>query len=82
MIANSSFDPHHKKQKQEFSEREIEIIKFICEEKSNKEIALLMNLSTRTIEGNRERILEKIDAKNSVGLVVYAIKNKIFEVRN
>lgn len=81
MIANSTFNPYKKFSKPKLSKKEIDIIKLICREKSNKEIASTLYLSIRTVEGHRERILEKINAKNSVGLVLYAIKNKIFEVK-
>lgn len=81
MIANSSFNPYKKTCKPQLTEKEIAIVKLICMEKSNKEIASALNLSIRTVEGHREKILEKIHAKNSVGLVVYAIKNKIFEIK-
>lgn len=64
----------------DFTPKEIEIIKCICEEMSNKEIAEKKNLSIRTIEGYRDKILEKIGAKNSVGIVVYAIRSKIYPI--
>jgi DNA-binding NarL/FixJ family response regulator len=78
MIANSNFNPAKKNAGPEFSEREIAIIRLICEEYTNKQIAEMLDLSKRTIEDYREKILEKIDAKNSAGIVVYAIRNKIF----
>jgi DNA-binding NarL/FixJ family response regulator len=54
------------------------IIKLICEEFSNKEIAEKLKLTCRSIESSRERILEKIGAKNMAGVIIYAIKNKIY----
>ena len=78
MIASSSFNPY-KNIKSDLSEKEIMIIKLICEQYVNKEIADKLQLSKRTIEGYRERILEKIKAKNTAGIVVYAIKNKIYQ---
>jgi DNA-binding NarL/FixJ family response regulator len=80
MIARSSFKPSLKSTKLEFSEKEFAVIRFICQEMSNKEIAYHLNLSIRTIEGYRDRILEKIGAKNAAGIVVYAIKNNIYKV--
>jgi DNA-binding CsgD family transcriptional regulator len=44
-------------------------------EHTNQEIADELFLSKRTVEGHRQRILEKIGAKNTAGLVVYAIAN-------
>jgi DNA-binding NarL/FixJ family response regulator len=78
MIAHSNFNPYKKTTKPSFSEKEITIIKLICEEYSNKEIAEQLNLSRRTVEHYRERILEKVEAKNTAGIVVYAIKNKLY----
>jgi DNA-binding NarL/FixJ family response regulator len=77
MIAKSRFNPYRKTEKTEFSEREKEIIAFICTEMTNKEIADKLFISVRTVEGHRLKILEKMNVKNTVGLVVYAIKNGI-----
>lgn len=81
MIANSTFNPYRKTVRPEFTEREIAIMKLICKEYSNKQIGDELFLSKRTVEGYRKKILEKISAKNSAGIVVYAIKNKIFECK-
>ena len=80
MIAESSFNPNRRPHKPEFTEREILVMKFICQEFSNREIAMNLKLSVRTIEGYREKIQEKISAKNTAGIVVYAIKNSIYQV--
>lgn len=77
LIAKSKFNPYTKKSKVVFSEREKEIIELICKEKSNKEIAEKLFLSVRTVEGHRLNILEKMGAKNSVGVVIYAMKEKL-----
>lgn len=58
-------------------DKELEVIKLICKEYTNKEIAEILSLSNRTIDGYRERILKKIGAKNTVGIVMYAVKNGI-----
>ncbi len=78
MIASSRFNPYTKKEKATFSDREKEIIALICQECTNKEIAEKLFLSQRTVEGHRLKILEKMDVKNTVGLVVYAMKNNIY----
>lgn len=57
------------------SERELQIIKLICEEFTNKEIADKLCLSVRTVDGHREALMEKINARNTVGIVMYAVKN-------
>lgn len=78
MIARSNFNPYKKASKPGLTDKEISIIKLICEEYLNKEIANTLNLSKRTVEGYREKILEKIEAKNTAGIVVYAMRNKIY----
>jgi DNA-binding NarL/FixJ family response regulator len=77
MIAKSRFNPYKKNAKAEFSEREKEIIELICAQLTNKEIADKLFISVRTVEGHRLKILEKMNVKNTVGLVVYAMKNGI-----
>jgi DNA-binding NarL/FixJ family response regulator len=64
----------------ELSSREIEIVKLICCEQTNQEIAEQLFLSKRTVENHRQKILMKIGAKNTVGMVVYAIANEIHEL--
>jgi DNA-binding NarL/FixJ family response regulator len=80
MIAESNFNPNRRTRKPEFSEKELSVIRYICQELSNKEIAFHLKLSVRTIEGYREKIQEKINARNTAGIVVYAIKNRIYQV--
>ena len=81
MISNSKFNPYKKTPKPQFTERELEVIKLICDQLSNKEIAERLNLSIRTIEGYREKILEKMDVHNTAGIVVYAIKTSIYQIK-
>jgi DNA-binding CsgD family transcriptional regulator len=45
-----------------------------------KESANIMYLSVRTVEGYRDNLFVKLNLKTRVGLVLYAIKNKIFEI--
>lgn len=59
-------------------ESEIEFLKLICTEMTYKEIANKMNLSPKTIDGYRDNLFVKLNVKNRIGLVIYAIKNKIF----
>ncbi len=59
-------------------DRELEFIKHDCTEMTYKEIADLMFLSPKTIEGYRNAVFEKLNLRNRTGLVIYAIKNKIF----
>jgi len=62
------------------SNREVDVVKLICQEKTNQEIADILFLSPRTVESHRQRILDKIGAKNTVGIVIYAIINSIHSV--
>lgn len=64
----------------DLTEREIEVLYNICKGMSNQEIADLLCISKRTVDKHRENLLLKTGAKNTAGLVVYAIKNGIFEV--
>ncbi|MEO7216303.1 response regulator transcription factor [Mucilaginibacter sp.] len=59
------------------SEREIELLKYICTELTYKEIADKMFLSARTVEGYRDTLCDKLNLKSRVGLAMYAIRNQI-----
>lgn len=59
------------------SPREIEILRFICQQKTTAEIAEELYLSPRTVEGHRNNLLLKTESRNIAGLVVYAIQNEI-----
>ena len=62
------------------SQREIEVLKLIALENSNQEIADKLFISIRTVDTHRRNIMDKLDAKNTVSLVKYAIKNHIIEI--
>ena len=64
----------------ELSEREKDVVKLICQEYTNSEIAEKLFISPRTVESHRQRIAEKIGAKNTVGIVIYAIINNIYSL--
>jgi DNA-binding NarL/FixJ family response regulator len=64
----------------ELSEREKDVVKLICQEFTNNEIGEKLFISPRTVESHRQRILEKIGAKNTVGIVIYAIINNIYSL--
>lgn len=63
----------------EFTERELEVLKLICEEKTAAEIAKDIFLSPRSVEGIRQRLIEKVGVRNTAGLVMFAVKNNIVE---
>lgn len=70
----------YKKKNTDLTEREIEILYNICKGLSNQEIADFLYISKRTVDKHRENVLLKTQSKNTAGLVIYAIKNQIFEV--
>lgn len=59
------------------SGREKEVIRLICMQQTNREIADKLCISVRTVDGHRERILSKIQAKNTVGIVMYAVRHHL-----
>lgn len=60
--------------KPDFTERELKVLELICKEYSNGEIAKAMNISIRTAEGYRLKLVEKAGAKNIAGLVILSLK--------
>lgn len=79
LIAKSNYNPFRRRPATEINDREKEIIRLICQEFSSKEIALQLHNSVRTVESYRDRLLDKIGARNVAGLVVYAIKHGIYK---
>jgi len=61
--------------------REREVIQLLAEGKSSKEVASLLNLSTKTAETHRSNIMRKLDFHSIRDLVVYAVKNDIIQVQ-
>ncbi len=61
------------------NEKETTILRLMCEEKSTKEIADMVELSPRTVEALRDKLKVKTGAKTTAGLILYAVKNKIIE---
>ena len=61
------------------TERELEIIILIALEFSGKEISEQLFISTNTVETHRKNIMKKLDAKNSISLVKYALKHKLIK---
>ncbi len=63
----------------QLSEKEVTILRLMCEEKSTKEIAEVVDLSPRTVEAIRDKLKTKTGAKSMAGLVMYAVKAGIVE---
>lgn len=64
----------------ELKENELQFLKLACTELTYKEIAEIMELSPKTIDGYRDILFEKLDVKSRVGLVLYAVKNGLHEI--
>ncbi|MBU0489655.1 MAG: response regulator transcription factor [Bacteroidetes bacterium] len=64
----------------ELSKREKEVLEHICQGLTNTEIGEKLFLSPRTIETHRANLLEKTQSKNTVSLVLFAIKHKLVKV--
>ncbi|WP_343638991.1 response regulator transcription factor [Chryseobacterium sp.] len=71
---SSIFDANH------ISKREKEVLELICKQYNTSEIADQLFISSRTVEGHRNSLLLKTGAKNTAGLVVYAIESKIADM--
>jgi len=61
------------------SKREIEVLKLICREFNNAEIAEKLFLSVSTVETHRKNLISKLGVNNTVGLVKFALRNKIID---
>ncbi len=59
------------------SDQEIKVVQLICQEKTSQEIADILFVSKKTIESHRDRILTKINARNMVGIALYAVKHNL-----
>lgn len=61
------------------SEREKEVLSLVCMEYTANEIAQQMDISPRTVEAIKDRLMERFGVKNSVGLVFFAMKNSLID---
>lgn len=61
------------------TDKEITILRLMCEEKSTREIAEAIELSPRTIEAIRDKLKVKTGTKSTAGLIMFAVKNKLLD---
>ncbi len=61
----------------ELNEKELQFLKLCCTEMTYREIADVMSVSPRTIDGYRDQLFEKLNIKSRTGLVIYALKSGI-----
>lgn len=76
----SSIQEKGHSEKLDFKENELIFMRLACTQKTYKEIAAEMFLSPKTIDGYRESLFHRLGVRSRVGLVLYAIRNGIFEV--
>jgi Response regulator containing a CheY-like receiver domain and an HTH DNA-binding domain len=80
MAAGKAHLLNKNREENKFTDRELQVIRMICEEKTSKEIGSTLGLQSRTIERYRDAIMEKMEVKNLAGVVMYAIKNNLYDV--
>jgi DNA-binding NarL/FixJ family response regulator len=66
--------------KKDLTNREQEILRLLAEGKVNRQIAQELNISVRTVEGHRARVMLKLELGSLSDLILYAVRNKIIEV--
>lgn len=62
------------------TERETEILQLVCEQYTAAEIAEKLFISPRTVDGHRNNLLQKLNCRNTAGLVVYALQNQLVKM--
>jgi DNA-binding NarL/FixJ family response regulator len=80
LLSNGTLSPKFRNSGDVLSELEILVMKLICQEYSTREIAEMIFRGVRTVEGIRSNILKKTGAKNSNGIVMYAVKKGIVDI--
>lgn len=76
----SAFNPYLRQAGLSFTDTELAIIRLICEEKTSSEISRAIFKSVRRVEYLRGQILQKMHVKTAAGIVIYAIKNGLYQV--
>jgi len=61
------------------SPRELQVLQLVAEGKTTKEVAVLLNISVKTAESHRTRIMEKLDVHETASLVRYAIRRGLIQ---
>jgi len=72
---NKYIKPKQKDSSIQLTDREQEVLELICKGFSNAEIAKMLGVSSRTVDGFRAKLFEKTGAKNAPNLVMFALKN-------
>jgi DNA-binding NarL/FixJ family response regulator len=61
----------------DFTERELEVLRYLCQGLTAAEIARTLCRSIKTIEAHRSKLLEKTNTKNTINLILFALRNKL-----
>ncbi|MGK7371539.1 MAG: response regulator [Candidatus Halalkalibacterium sp. M3_1C_030] len=78
LIQEKNSEPVFDIENSDLTYREIEVLELICEEYTNKESAEELGISIRTVDAHRRSLLQKTGAKNTAGLVKFAVRNRLF----
>ncbi len=78
-LVNDMFRTKNQKQNTLLTRREKEVLQLITQEFTNQEIADKLFISLHTVDNHRSSLFQKLDAKNTAGLVKKAIENGLVE---
>ncbi len=81
LISRTGFNPYRKVENIAFTPHELRIIEKVCLQLSLKEIAESIRVPFKTLEKQKQKIQDKLGVKNSVGIAIYALKNKLVEIK-
>jgi DNA-binding NarL/FixJ family response regulator len=76
----NALHPNNNETTVKLKKNELTFLQLACSEMTYKEVADVMNLSPKTIDGYRQELFNKLRIKNRVGLVIYALKNNLVEL--
>lgn len=65
----------------EISTRELEIIRLYANELTGKQIAEILEISVRTVESHKKNLMRKINSKNFIGVILFALENKLLSLK-
>lgn len=77
-IARSNYQPFLIRDAIELSDRELQIIKLLCQNQTSTELADTLTISKRTVDVHLQHIYKKIGVNNACGVITYAIRNGIY----
>lgn len=80
LINQGKISPTFVKNDSVFSTEELKVLRLMSKEMTTVQIADELNKSPRTIEKQKTNMMEKVGAQNSIGLIMYGIKNKLIEL--